>query len=465
MSMRLNYWQIKKHIKKHFLLMLYYSISYLNNFKVKYSIMTKSICIGLSIILNSVLFVGYSNQNMGIITPNQFKGSDTQRIQFAVDDAARTNGKIVIPAYNSNGSGLWLLDSAILLPSNITVILENCTVQLSDQSRDNMFRSDNVGIGIVEPNWNQNIKIVGVGSVVLKGARNPRSTGDAFRTLTQDPVKSRAEGVFRISYGSDAGVKNAKQKGDWRNIMILMAYVDGFEIRNVKIENSHSWGMSFERVSNAIIEDIRVYNPEVINLDGKDVSIFNKDGINLRHGCKYFKISNVSGINGDDLIALSSLDVEPNYHSNGDINSYQVTTTQWRGAMDDTEYIVISKCSTNYTGVAIRASDGASIHHVYIDGVITVERPDIPAPYGGSPYTLLVGGKGYGKKSETNKLHNIFATNLMGDGKNLILVQTPIHNSAFINGIYSGKAESAITFDTNKEECTKITISNLNKLK
>ncbi|MBF6627203.1 MAG: hypothetical protein ITG04_01675 [Proteiniphilum sp.] len=427
--------------------------------------MTKLFFIVFTIILNSIFFVGYSNPNMKNITPNQFEGNDTQRIQLAINEAAGTTGKVVIPAHNSNGSGVWLLDSAVLLPSNITVILDNCTVQLSDKSRDNMFRSDNVGIGITDPKWNQNIKIVGVGSVVLKGAINPRATGDAFRTLTQDPEKTRAEGIFRISYGSDAGVKDTKQKGDWRNIMILMAYVNGFELSNVKVENSHSWGISFERVSNAVIENIRIYNPEVINTGKKEVKVFNKDGINLRHGCKNFKISNVSGINGDDLIALSSLDVEPNYHSNGDINSYQVTTTQWRGLMDDTEYIIISNCSTNYTGVAIRASDDAGIHHVYINGVITAERPDIPAPYGGSPYTLLVGGKGYGKKSEPNKIHNIFATNLIGDGKNLILIQTPLHNSAFTNGLYSGKAESAITFDTNEEECTKITYTNLIKLK
>jgi len=427
--------------------------------------MTKLFYVGFAIIVNSIFSFGYSNQNIENITPNQFEGSDTQRIQSAVNEASSTTGKLIIPGYNSNGSGVWILDSAILLPSNITVILDNCTIQLSDRSRDNMFRSDNVGIGITDPNWNENIKIIGTGSVLLKGAKNPRATGDSFRVLTQDAEKSRAEGVYRISYGSDAGVKNTKQKGDWRNIMILMAYVDGFELNNVKIENSHSWGVSFERVSNAIIENIQIYNPEVINIGNREVIVFNKDGVNLRHGCKYFKISNVSGVNGDDLIALSSLDVEPYYHSNGDINSYQVTTTQWRGPMDDTEYIIISNCSTNYTGVAIRASDEASIHHVYVNGVITAERPDIPAPYGGSPYTLLVGGIGYGKKSEFKKIHNIFATNLIGDGKNLILIQTPIHNSAFTNGLYSGKADSAITFDTNEDECTNIIYSNLNKLK
>ena len=58
-----------------------------------------------------------------------------------------------IPHYNSNGSYIWKVDKAILLPGNITVLLDNCTIQLSDSCRDNMFRSGNVGEGITSPGW------------------------------------------------------------------------------------------------------------------------------------------------------------------------------------------------------------------------------------------------------------------------------------------------------------------------
>ena len=152
-----------------------------------------------------------------------------------------------------------------------------------------------------------------------------------------------------------------------------------------------------------IFQDIRINNPLFIKVNGIEKRVPNKDGINLRHGCKYFRINNITGINGDDLIALSSLDVAPFYHTNGDVNSYQVTSTKWNGPEDDTEQIFITNCQTNYTGVAIRASDNASIHHVYINGIITKARPDTPPPYGGSPYTLLVGGKGYGQASMREK--------------------------------------------------------------
>ncbi len=384
------------------------------------------------------------------ITPNHFKGSDIQRIQAAIAAAKGTTNKIVIPKRNSNGTSHWKIDSAILLPGNMTVILDNCIIQLSDACRDNMFRSDNVGVGIANPVWTSNISIVGMGEVLLKGADNPRATGDAYRTLTRTPDKGR------VSYGTDAGKEGVRQKGDWRNNLIQMAYVDGFSMKNVKIENSHAWAISFERARNVNLSDLIFNNPEYITVNGAAKKVYNKDGINLRHGCKYFRINNITGINGDDLVALSSLDVPPFYHANGDIASYQVTSTKWNGPEDDTEQIFITNCQTNYTGVAIRASDEASIHHVYINGIITKARPDTPPPYGGSPYTLLVGGKGYGQTPLFGKINNIYAMNLMGDGKSLILIESPILNCQFMNGIYTGSAPDPIVYKIDKAETKNV---------
>lgn len=392
------------------------------------------------------------------ITPNNFTGTDIERIQAAINSARGTTNKVVIPKRNSNGTNIWKIDSAILLPANITVILDNCVIQLSDLCRDNMFRSDNVGIGITNPKWNRNISIIGIGDVLLKGADNPRSTGDAYRMQVLTNQKGR------VSYGSDAEKKDAKQKGDWRNNMIQIAYVDGFKLKNITIQNSHAWAMCFERTQNAELSSIRFNNPEFINVDGKQLKTYNKDGINLRHGCKYFRINDITGINGDDLIALSSLDAAPYYHANGDINSYQVTSTKWAGPDDDTEQVFITNCQTNYTGVAIRASDLASIHHVYINGVITKARPDTPPPYGGSPYTVLIGGRGYGDASVRGKINNIYATNLFGDGKSLVLVESPVADCQFINGIYTGSAPAAITYTIDKTMTKNVLEVNLIKV-
>ncbi len=411
-----------------------------------------------SITLLAILFmISCTNQKEDKITPNQFKGTDTQRIQTAVDKAAGTTGTVFIPAVNSNGSGIWLIDSAILLPDNITVILENCTVQLSDSCRDNMFRNKNVGIGITDPEWNYNISIIGVGNVLLKGASNPRATGDGGKKLSLDPdADVKKTGDWRHTYGTDAGREGVKQTGDWRNIMILMAYVDGFKLKNVTIEKSHAWAVSHERVVNADISDITFINSGTSIINGKTYHVRNRDGINLRHGCKNFRINNISGETGDDFIALSTLGIHTENSVNGGLNSTMVTSRNWRGTEDDTEQVFITniKCKTPTRAVAIRSNDTASINNVYINGVF----------YDGPNNTFLVGGKGYGAPTLPGRINNIHAMNFIGNGRSLVLIEEELGKCTFINGIYKGKNDKMIIYNIDKDISENIITSNLIKI-
>src|SRR3546814_14034490 len=115
----------------------------------------------------------------------------------------------------------------MLWPSDSTSLFENCTLQLTDQSRDNIFRSDNVGKGITNPVWNKNIRIIGIGEVRLKGADHPRSTGDGARQLSVDPAKEVEKGNWRVSYGTDAGNSERKQTDKYRNIRITQGTIKG----------------------------------------------------------------------------------------------------------------------------------------------------------------------------------------------------------------------------------------------
>jgi hypothetical protein len=431
--------------------------------------MTNSFFTRLAIILYSILFVGCSDHNEGNINPNQFKGNDTERIQAAVNKAAGSTGKVVIPAVNSNGSGVWLLDSAVLLPGNITVILDNCTVQLSDSCRDNMFRSDNVGPGIRNPEWNYNISIIGIGEVSLKGADNPRATGDGSKTLSLDCEKDKdsikmagGSWQYKISYGTDAGKEGMKQTGDSRNIMIRMAYVDGFKLKNLNIEKSHSWAVCHEWVLNADISDIRFNNPggwQII--DGKKQYFENRDGINLRQGCKNFRIDNISGVTGDDFIALTSMG-------------------KWHGTEDDTEQIYITNinCKTPQWGVAIRASDMAGINNVYINGVFYEAGGNQTIVVGDSMFlqydrnpqyrineAIILGWVNPGGNSQPGKLNNIHTMNIFGDGRSLIFIgKGAIANCSFTNGIYTGKGDQLILYGLDKSKTANIISQNLIKI-
>ena len=173
---------------------------------------------------------------------NSYAGSsDNEQIEAAIRD--RKNGPVVISARISEREperNWWLLDRAVLLPENTTVIIENCKIKLSDSCRDNFFRSANCGLGIDEPEKISDIHICGIGRAILEGADHPRATGDGGKVLAWPCPKNFSgaehpsfEDLHRHSYGTDAGKPGESQNGDWRNIGILMANVDHLTIENL----------------------------------------------------------------------------------------------------------------------------------------------------------------------------------------------------------------------------------------
>ena len=61
-------------------------------------------------------------------TPNRFKGSDSERIAAAIADSPRFGGLVKIPSRVPDEEAdrdYWLIDSAIIVPGNTTVIFEN----------------------------------------------------------------------------------------------------------------------------------------------------------------------------------------------------------------------------------------------------------------------------------------------------------------------------------------------------
>ena len=119
-----------------------------------------------------------------MVNVNDFlKQNDNEALDAAI--AARgADGTVVIPPReHADGRDYWLLDRAILLPANTTVLLQNCRIKLSDNCRDNFFRSANCGIGIEENEQLSNIHIMGAGNAVLEGADHPRATGDGSKKL------------------------------------------------------------------------------------------------------------------------------------------------------------------------------------------------------------------------------------------------------------------------------------------
>ena len=85
----------------------------------------------------------------------------TKLIDEAVNDGSRT----------ATVSGNWIIDEAVRIPSNFTLILEDCHLRLADGSYTNIFVNEHhdTELGRTVSGRDRNIAIIGRGEAILDG--------------------------------------------------------------------------------------------------------------------------------------------------------------------------------------------------------------------------------------------------------------------------------------------------------
>ena len=331
-----------------------------------------------------------------MVNVNDFKNmSDNDMLDAAIKNRG-ADGVVIIPPRKSDiepERDFWLLDRAVLLPSNTTVILMNSKIKLSDKCRDNFFRSDNCGMGITENPPLENIHIKGIGKCMLEGADHPRATGDGSKTLKvicpHDPedivkyadwVPEERRSIDKLTfldihentYGTDAGKEGESQKGDWRNIGILFACVSDFSIENITIKESHAWAISLENCTRGFIEKIHFDARMSKLIDGMLQNIENEDGVDIRNGCNHITISDISGETGDDVVALTAGATNKKRHSGGVVGTTHVMHNDWTRRDPNIHDIIIRNVRA-YSSLcwAVRLlTKNTKIWNVVIDGIV-----------------------------------------------------------------------------------------------
>ncbi len=386
------------------------------------------------------------------ITPNDFQGSDSERINQAIAAAAATGKPVTIPKLNRAKDGVrdvWLLDSAILVQSGTTLALENCHIKLSDRCRDNFIRSGNCGVGITDIAPMSDIHIAGVGSVLLEGADHPRATGDAAKTLGEK------------SYGTDAGVAGESQTGDWRNIGILLAFVEHFSIENLRIKDSHCWAVSLERCAFGRVRDIDFASTGSRMIDGVSKTILNQDGLDLRQGCHDIDIENITGYTGDDLVALTNILHED--RPAGSTISTMVSAGNNRGdGADDIRYVTLRNvrgyCAGGHHIVRFLNASGLKIHDVTFDGLI-----DTSGSGKRDRAALKIGDNNpkWGGVTPLGDTYRIFVSNIMSRAEHTILIAGSLSESAIMNVIKYDAPGEPITYESGPQNVRQVETSNV----
>jgi hypothetical protein len=390
-----------------------------------------------------------------VITPNDFQGTDTERINQAVIHGSESGSRVVIPRLNDNNGSprkTWILDSAILVHSNTLLELENCHLKLSDECRDNFIRSSNCGLGIEEIQPLTNIHIIGKGHVVFEGADHPRSTGDSAKTLG------------KRTYGTDAGVKEVSQTGDWRNIGILMAYVENFRVENIQIRNSHSWAVSLERCAYGLLRELDFAATEHVVIDGNPETFLNQDGIDLRQGCHDISIDTVTGYTGDDLVALTN--ILNDTVSAGSPEYIMVSAPNNRGnGLDDIRNITIRNVRGHTRGghhmVRLLNASGLKIHDVIIDGLIDTSGTGTRAK---AAIKIGDSNPAWGGVTPLGDTYNILINNVISRAQHTILIGGSLSESIISNVSKHDAPGEAITYKSGKENIRNVHIVNVHPL-
>ena len=377
------------------------------------------------------------------ITPNDprcRRETDSASIQCAVDLAAALGiHSVTVPRVNERtGEPIWNLDRAVILPSEMEIVLDNCHLRQADGSFDNLFRnfSEPEAQGHTAAEQMRNIVIRGVGNAVLDGG--------VHNGLTQK--NSLKDGMPHIS----------------RNSLIFLYNLRDFVLEGFELRDHRYWAVNLIHAERGRISDLR--------LNGQ-CDCRNQDGIDLRVGCSNLILERITGQTGDDVIALSAI-------GNSENEASMAGRFPVEGHDEDIHDIIIRDViatSVECTVIALRNSDGRKIYNITMDNIHCNDNyayrdgnryPEYPrfklfrenllhrVRRSNMPYALIrVGQDGFfGKRNAVlGELYNIHASNLHAHLGAVIVANVAMENCYFGNIYAENDVDYIITTKSERE--------------
>ena len=274
--------------------------------------------------------------------------SDSARIQNAVALAKQTGiNAVSIPKFTADGRDRWRIEKAIRLPSEITVYFDECTLYTPKEVACNFFCNETYGTAeeTLPEKETHDIRLIGHGNAVLDGGEY--------------------NGLSESNAGKD-GRPSIRE-----NCMLIFTNARNIEIKNLQIKRQRWWAMCFSyctrvRISNIDFEGDFSYVDENgerrtdrTARNEPECYIKNADGIDLRNGCSFFTIENITGRTEDDTIALTTLQ--------GSFAEKFVA-----GKDNDIHDVTIKNVKTDCLAcenVRLLCADGNQVYNILIDGI------------------------------------------------------------------------------------------------
>lgn len=329
-----------------------------------------------------------------------FKTGGHAYISSKIDEAIKNGSR------TATVKGNWEIGEAVLLPSNFTLILQDCHLTMAEGCFSNMFVNERHGTkdGRTVNGADRNINIIGRGEAVLDGGKY---NGLSEKTQNQN-------GLPPI----------------WKNSLVLFTNVDGFKISHLSCRNQRWWALNFVYCSNGYIGNIDFCaNDTAIDENGNEyhglingkyseVLVKNADGIDLRQGCRRILIENITGFTEDDTVALTGL--------SGKIEEAFAV----EGLPSDICNVEIKNIATAAfcTNVRLLNQGVVKLHDILIDGVYDMASASPHMDRG--LYAVRIGDTHlYGTRHSTgSETYNITVKNVCGGGKYAVSLAGAVDN-------------------------------------
>ena len=351
------------------------------------------------------------------MTPNEVPtGSDSERIEAAIASAVSSGANsITIPRINRlRPEGKWLIERAIVLPSDFTLRLEDCWIQLAPGTRDNLIT--NSGSRTEPATGNENIRIIGEGNAVLCG-------------------------------GTESHWEVPGDRNGHRSIGVLLRDVRNFTISGFKMVETQMWGISVENgCAFGRIEKIEFANTNKYP---------NQDGVNVRRGCHDITVDQITGNTGDDSVAITALRARQPAGPGGDPRTGRIVDN---GTKDDVYNITISNIRTRVVGghqiVRILNHDGVKIYNVSIDHVMDTSAAEEKRPRA----AVKIGDVRYfaASKAALGDTSRIMVSNVMSRAESVIQIQGTLRDARFTNIYGYGGNKHLVEYGTEPVENVEI---------
>ena len=331
---------------------------------------------------------------------DEFKKGGASHISALIEEAVKNGTR------TARVKGNWEIDEAVRLPSNLTVILEDCHLRLADGSHTNIFVNEHneTELGNTTEGTDTNISIIGRGEAVLDGGK----MNDVHERV---PFEERTAPIYK-------------------NNLILFTNVSGFKISGIRCINQRWWALNFIYCRNGYVGNVDfcaddrwqdedgVIHKGLIREKHTGALVKNADGVDLREGCRNIVIENLTGFTEDDSVALTGLEGK------------MEKVFRVKGLSSDICNVTIRNIRTSAfcTNVRLLNQGEIKLHDIDIDGVYDASEASPHLDHGN--FAVRIGDMHmYGSRHSTkDDTYNISVKNVYGRGNAVLAIAGEIDN-------------------------------------